>query len=31
MCYEPIKVMIRQADDYDKIEDPTEGGRGCKI
>ena len=31
MCYERINVIIRQADDYDEIEDPTKGGRGCKI
>ena len=26
-----IKVIIRQADPYDKTGDATKGGRGCKI
>ena len=28
---ERIKVIIRQADPYDKTGDDTKGGRGCKI
>ena len=31
MYYERIKVIIRQADLYDKTGDATEGDRGCKI
>ena len=31
MYLEQIKVIIRQADAYDKKGDSTKGGRGCKI
>ena len=31
MYYERIKVIIRQADSYDKTGDATKGDRGCKI
>ena len=31
MYFERIKVIIRQADPYDKTGDATKGGRGCKI
>ena len=31
MYEEQIKVIIRQADPYDKTGDATKGGRGCKI
>ena len=31
MYYERIKVIIRQTDPYEKTEDATKGGRGCKI
>ena len=31
MYQERIKVLIRQADPYDKTGDATKGGRGCKI
>ena len=31
MYKEQIKVIIRQADPYDKTGDATKGGRGCKI
>ena len=31
MYLEQNKVIIRQADPYDKTGDATKGGRGCKI
>ena len=31
MYEERIKVIIRQADPYDKTRDTNKGGRGCKI
>ena len=31
MYWERIKVIIRQADPYDKTGDATKGGRGCII
>ena len=31
MYSERIKVIIRQADPYDKTGDATKEGRGCKI
>ena len=31
MYYERIKVIIRQADLYNKTGDATKGGRGCTI
>ena len=31
MYKERIKVIIIQADSYDKTGDATKGGRGCKI
>ena len=31
MYLEQIKVIIRQADPYDKTGDTTKGGRRCKI
>ena len=31
MYKEQTKVIIRQADPYNKTGDATKGGRGCKI
>ena len=31
MYYEQIKVIIRQADHYNKTGDASKGGMGCKI
>ena len=31
MYKDPIKVIIRQVDPYDKTGDATKAGRGCKI